>query len=181
MFLMQEFFIVLTSNMLFSYMLGTDILFSADKSKRSMNVLGLYVLVFSVVCSIPTSFTDSVVPESLVPLADTAVVIVLYMAGLGISRISGQKSFYNYKKYMHYAAFNTVVMGILYIGRKSDGLEEHVLFALESAIGFFIAAWLMGLAVKFLSGKDIPASFRGYPAMMIFIGVISMALCSMSA
>ncbi len=179
MFLMQEFFIVLTSNLLFSKLLGTDILTFGKKNGKSLNVLAVYVAVFAMLCSVATSFTDKFVTDKFLPLADTIIVFILYFAGFGLSKLFGKKAFENYKIYMHFAAFNTATMGILFEGHNSYDLAEHFTHAAESAVGFFIAAWMLNIVYGFLSGKHIPKSFRGYPAVMIFIGLVSMAVYSL--
>lgn len=179
MFLMQEFFIVLTSNILFSKLLGTDILTFGKKNGKSLNVLAVYVAVFAMLCSAVTALTDKFVSDKFLPLVDTFIVFVLYFAGFGLSKLFGKKAFDNYKVYMHFAAFNTATMGILFIGHNDLDLTEHFIHAAESAVGFFVAAWMLNIVYGFLSGKYIPKSFRGYPAVMIFIGLVSMAVYSL--
>jgi electron transport complex protein RnfA len=179
MFLMQEFFIILTSNLLFSKVLGTDILMFAKKSKRSLNVLSLYVAVFSIICSVITAFTDNIFADYLIPLVDTIIVLVLYFLGLGLSKIFGRKAFENYKKYMHFAAMNTAVFGLLFMNKETVGISSHAAFALETSIGFFLGAWMLSTVYDYLAGKNIPKCFRGYPAMILYIGIVSMALYSL--
>lgn len=178
MFLMQEFFIVLTSNILFSKILGTDILTFGKKNGRSINVLAVYTAVFAFICSFPTYIINKYISDMFMPLADTLVVFFLYLVGFALSKVLGKKACENYRAYMHFSAFSTATMGILFTGKSNVVFSEYMTHTAEMAVGFFVAAWMLNIVYSFLSGKYIPKSFRGYPAVIIFIGLISMAVYS---
>lgn len=178
MFLMQEFFILLTSNVLFTKLLGTDILYFAKKNKKSFLVLATYISIFTLICSMITFFTDKFVAGYLIALVDIAIVITLYIIGFGISKLFGSKAFSLYKGYMHFGAINTAVMGILFFNTNTSDFKNHMIFAVESVFGLFIAIWMINMVYDFLSSKDVPKCFRGYPALLIYTGIVSMALYS---
>ena len=49
-------------------------------------------------------------------------------------------------------------------------------FGLEAGVGFIIASLFLAAAFRKLNSEKVPASFRGYPAMLIYLGIISMAV-----
>ena len=54
--------------------------------------------------------------------------------------------------------------------------ELNLLFGLCSGAGFAAAAYMLSGVYGQLYSKDVPSVFRGYPAVMIFTGIIAMAL-----
>ena len=138
------------------------------------------------------------------PLVYTAVIAVVYLLVLLISYwIGGEKSA-SIRKYVHLSAFNCAVMGTLYLYFTPDmfqrgdygsaeflgfqlyfsdplGVLGAALFGLQTGFGFLLAS-LMLLAVRHrLYSQEVPAAFRGYPAVLLYIGLISMAVHAIAA
>jgi electron transport complex protein RnfA len=57
---------------------------------------------------------------------------------------------------------------------------EYVKFGFKAGIGFIIAALFLTAAYRKLNSSKVPASFRGLPAMLVYIGIISMAVYSLN-
>ena len=53
---------------------------------------------------------------------------------------------------------------------------HYFLKGLEAGVGFVVAAVFLAMAYKKLNSEKVPASFRGFPAMLIYLGIISMAV-----
>lgn len=139
-------------------------------------------------------------PYSLaVPLLYTAVIGMIYLLMLLVSGLLFQGRGSGYKKYIHLSAFNCAVMGTLYLAFTPNGLEsltdlppwlelfgsisthmEHVscalLFGLQEGLGFLLAALMLSAVHERLYDSEVPAAFRGLPAVMVYIGIISMAV-----
>ena len=138
------------------------------------------------------------------PLLYTLVISVIYVATLLLMFRFARKRFANYKKYVHLAAFNCAVMGTLYLAFEPvDALKElqfhsdafvlarifsdtlnpigAILFGLQAGLGFVLASVMLSAVRERLYDKEVPAAFRGFPAVLIFIGVISMAVYAMAA
>ena len=141
-----------------------------------------------------------VYPYSLgLPLLFTVVIGVIYLLVLLTSGLVMKKKASNYKKYIHLSAFNCAVMGTLYLAFASDGLMQNqdepphvelfglvdvsmtdpmsaVLFGLQEGLGFLLAAVMLSAVRERLYDAEVPAAFRGLPAVMVYIGIISMAI-----
>ena len=53
---------------------------------------------------------------------------------------------------------------------------NFVLSGAEAGTGFILAAFILTAAYRKLNSAKVPASFRGFPAMLVYLGLISMAV-----
>ena len=143
-------------------------------------------------------------PYSLgLPMIYTVMIGVIYLLALAAAGLLSRKKSSEYKKYMHLSAFNCAVMGTLYLAFSPDGLHQGisepltvslfgmldgamneplsaVLFGLQEGLGFLLAALMLSAVRERLYDTEIPGSFRGRPAMMVYIGIISLAIYAVS-
>lgn len=139
-------------------------------------------------------------PYSLaLPLVFTLVIGVVYLLTLYVCGIWLRKQSVGYKKYIHLSAFNCAVMGTLYLAFTPGGLTQSMtavptlklfgmveasmdlpwtalIFGIQEGLGFFLASAMLSAVRERLYDKEVPVSFRGLPAVMVFIGIISMAI-----
>lgn len=144
-------------------------------------------------------------PYSLgLPLMYTAIISVIYLVVLLAMHVFAKKRFANYKKYVHLSAFNCAVMGTLYLAfepvqflkdfqLRSDSYvlgsifadTTHpvgaLLFGLQAGLGFLVASLMLSAVRERLYDKEVPSAFRGFPAVLVFIGLISMAVYALEA
>ena len=97
-----------------------------------------------------------------------------------------RKNFENSRKYIHLSVFNCAVMGtLLTVSERAAGdssfigLKNYMTAGLEAGIGFITAALILTAAYRKLNSAKVPASFRGFPAMLVYLGIISMAVYSL--
>ncbi len=144
-------------------------------------------------------------PFSLgLPLVYTAMIGVIYLLVLAAVGLILREKTAVYKKYVHLSAFNCAVMGTLYLAFAPDGLRQDlsaaptvrlfgmlegamdqpfsaILFGLQEGLGFLLAALMLSAVRERLYDPEIPASFRGRPAMMVCIGIITLAIYAVFA
>ncbi len=135
----------------------------------------------------------------LIALLYIAVISVIYLIVLLLLYASGKKRAAAIRKYVHLSAFNCAVMGTLYLcfspekflisawlpteflgmslysldGRSVGGAA---LFGLQTGLGFLLASLILLAVRKRLYDSEIPESFRGFPAVLVYIGLFSMAI-----
>ena len=110
------------------------------------------------------------------PLVYVGIISLLYVIGLLILWKGFPKTFYKVKKYAHLAIFNCAVFGALFLNSTfGKGFAGYVGYGFGTGIGFFLACFLLNIANDRLSSEKIPKIFRGYPIMMIYIGILSLA------
>ncbi len=191
MWLIANVISLLTTNLVLTKALGTSTLMAAAKSKSNLLILALVMTGFSMLCCLLTSLAGMVIPFGqmtlpaalLMPMVFALIVCAVYLIVLlGLYSLAGSK-FSVYKKYIHLSALNCAVMGTLYLGFTRNGsgfqplpIAEAVAFGLQSGLGFVLAALLLTAVRSRLYAETVPASFRGFPAVMVYIGLLSMAV-----
>lgn len=195
---------LLLENLIFTQALGTSTLMAAARNRSRLPLLAALMTIFSTLASMLLQLLYfglglAALPEEIrrlvQPLSYTAVVSLLYGAVLLVSyRFLGER-FAAFKKYVHLSAFNCAVMGTLYLAFPADRddlsfrflgnvladrhtLTGAMLFGLQEGLGFLLAAVLISAVRERLYAKEVPAAFRGFPAAIVFIGLLSMAVYS---
>ncbi|MBQ5755441.1 MAG: NADH:ubiquinone oxidoreductase, subunit RnfA [Oscillospiraceae bacterium] len=75
------------------------------------------------------------------------------------------------------AAYNTCVLGTLLICTVQNfNLAQHLGFALGSGVGYMASVLLVVEGQRKLSRRSVPAAFRGLPIMLIYIGILALAV-----
>ena len=57
---------------------------------------------------------------------------------------------------------------------------SYIGYGFGTGIGFFLACFLLNIAHEKLDSDKIPRIFRGYPIMLVYIGVISLAFYALA-
>ena len=187
MFLINDLITLLLANLVFSQALGTSTLFVAASGRKNLIRTACTITLFTTAASAFTYFVDTLMPQQAREYATlicyTVIIGVLYALFLLALSTFGKEKFQAYKKYVHLSAFNCAVMGTLFtISEKSSenisvrDTIHYFLRGLEAGAGFVVAALFLAMAYKKLNLEKVPASFRGFPAMLIYLGIISMAV-----
>ncbi len=110
------------------------------------------------------------------PFIYVAVISILYLIALfGMWGIF-PKMYARVRKYAHLAVFNCTVIGALFLNSNyGSDIWSYIGYGMGTGIGFFLASLLLNIAHEKLDSDKIPKAFRGYPIMLVYIGVISLA------
>ena len=170
---------LLAENFVFARALGVSTMIMAAKNKRNLPGICLGVLYFTLTASWAAwllSHKAADIQKPFVPLTYVLTIGLIYLITLLLAFIFFKGRFGRIKKYVHISAFNSVIMGTIFLSMNScTALYEYLLFGLCSGAGFAAAYMLSGVYGQLYS-KDVPSVSRGYPAVMIFTGIIAMAL-----
>lgn len=171
---------LLAENFVFARALGVSTMIMAAKNKRNLPGICLGVLYFTLTASWAAwllSHRAADIQKPFVPLTYVLTIGLIYLITLLLAFIFFKGRFGRIKKYVHISAFNSVIMGTIFLSMNScTALYEYLLFGLCSGAGFGAAAYMLSGVYGQLYSKDVPSVFRGYPAVMIFTGIIAMAL-----
>ncbi len=186
MFLVNDFIALLAANLILTQALGTSTLFIAAGSRKNLIGTAFVITVFTFFGSVSAYFTDRLLPEKYSDIKLLIYIIsigILYVILLSALYFISRSKFENSRKYIHLSAFNCAVMGtLLTVSGRAAGdssLKSYITVGLEAGIGFIIAALILTAAYRMLNSSKVPASFRGFPAMLIYLGIISMAVYSL--
>lgn len=186
MFLVNELITLLASNLILMQALGTSTLFIAAESRKKLVAAAAAITVFTTLGSAASYMINSLLGgryEELTLLFYTLAIGVIYIGLLTALFFASRAGFEKFRKYIHISAFNCAVMGTLFtirekspLGAGTFSLADYILSGFQAGAGFIIAALILGAAFGRLNSSRVPSSFRGFPAMLVYIGIISMAV-----
>lgn len=190
MFLITELIVLLTSNLVLTQALGTSTLFIAAGSRKNLVGTAFTITLFTTAGSAIAYFISNMLPDSAkdFTLFFYALAIgVLYVLFLTMLYLVSRKHFRNARKYVHLSAFNCAVMGTLLAITQSaeanpqfNNISSFIIAGAEAGLGFILASLILTTAYRRLNSTDVPSAFRGFPAMLIYLGIISMAVYSLT-
>jgi electron transport complex protein RnfA len=80
------------------------------------------------------------------------------------------------KKYLHISAFNGAVLGsILLNSTYGVTLFDYVTTSIGVGCGFALSVYFVSTVYDKLYSEDAPYLFRGYPLLLIYVGILGMA------
>lgn len=189
MFLINDLITLLAANLILTQALGTSTLFIAAENRRNLIGTASVITVFTTLGSAAAYLINSLLGQkytNFTLLFYTLAVGILYIIILAAFYFLSRETFETSKKYVHLSAFNCAVMGTLFtISERTAASSETFSFTnylscgFEAGIGFIIAALILTAAFRKLNSAKVPASFRGFPAMLVYLGIISMAVYSL--
>ncbi|MDD7185413.1 MAG: Rnf-Nqr domain containing protein [Ruminococcus sp.] len=182
MFLIVSFLSQLAGNLIFTQALGTSTVFISAKNKRSFMGVAFIICIFTTFGSMGAYFADRLLNgyfENFRLFAYVLITGIIYLSSLFILWCISKRLYGRLKKYIHISSFNCAVMGTLYMiseNPENTNISDYLLYGLQSGLGFIIASVFVATAYKRLNCAKVPSSFRGMPAMLVYLGIISMAV-----
>ena len=114
--------------------------------------------------------------EYLLPLLIIILLTAAYFAMYFLLRYL-LKSDRRFLKTLMVSFFNTTVLGTaILIFKDYDSFFEAVFFALGSSLGYYLALLFVSEGMRRLKRTNIPESFKGLPILLIYIGILSLAV-----
>ena len=177
---------VFVQNAIFDRAFGSNVGIYASRKNSTVIGFTLGITAMTTLASIVSFFVDqAMLPTEFgwlfMPLIYSAVISVLYILGLlGLWRFF-PKIFRKIRKYVHLAIFNCAVIGALFLNSNyGSDIWSYIGYGFGTGIGFFLACFLLNIAHEKLDNDKIPRIFRGYPIMLVYIGVISLAFYALA-
>lgn len=172
---------VFTQNAIFDRAFGANVVIYA--SRKDTHVAGFTVgmTAMTTVASIVSYFFDGLVLPLkygylFMPLIYLGIIGLLYMLGLFLLWKFFHNTFRRVKKFAHLAIFNCAVIGALFLNSSyGSDLAGYIGYGFGTGIGFFLACFMLNIAHDRLDSEKIPRVFKGYPIMLIYIGIVSLA------
>lgn len=189
MFLITELIALLSANLILMQALGTSTLFIAAGSGRKLVAAAGIITFFTTAGCASAYFVNSIIGKEYSDfrlLGYVLAVGVLYVLLLAVFYFAGRNKFEQSRKYIHISAYNCAVMGTIFtVSDKAAASAEnfspadYVSCGFEAGIGFIVASLILTAAYRKLNSSKVPSSFRGFPAMLVYLGIISMAVYSL--
>ena len=175
---------VTLENVIFTSALGTSTLIECAKSPKQLLSFGAFITEFSVLSSCLAYFAEKwLVSDTARLFLPTVYILCLglvYIITLLFTSVAAKKWFKSLRKYVHLSAFNCAVLGCLFNNTGSGApLGERLIYAAEIGVGFILATYILAINYRKLTSENVPASFRGFPALILYIGIIAMIIYSL--
>ena len=138
------------------------------------------------VISVLTYFSDKIfdpndVNSLYMPIVYTVILGIVYIITLLCMWRFFPKLFSRMRKYIHVSVYNCAVLGSMFlISKYCETLWEYFFHGLGIGLGYVLAVYLTAVVYDRLYSEKSPFAFRGYPLLMIYIGILSMAFWGLS-
>ena len=177
---------VFVQNAIFDRAFGSNVVIYASRKNGTVAGFTLGITAMTTIASIVSYFVDcALLPTEygwlFMPLIYVGIISLLYIIGLLFLWNVFPKLFKKIKKYVHLTIFNCTVIGALFLNSNyGSDIWTYIGYGFGTGIGFFLACFLLNIAREKLDSDRIPKVFRGYPIMLIYIGVVSLAFYSLA-
>ncbi len=173
---------VFLQNSVFARALGANVIIYASRNKE--HLLGFAAAItYTTTVSAPFIWLfDTYIGTSgsyrlFMPLLYIGIIAVIYVLTLVIIWRFAPKFFKTLKKYVHLSVFNCSVVGALFLySVQGSSIFVYLGYGLGTGIGFLFATYLLYIANERLNSPLVPAAFRGFPVMTVYVGILSLAL-----
>lgn len=181
-------YVVFTQNLVFTGGYGISESIRSAARPKQLFMFSITIVYFSTLTSlicrlflfIPVFKTASTVLNLVVY---TAVLTVIYLITVSVIRMllsSSDWSEHMKEKFIRQtavAAFNTIVFAVPFLNQKvAYTVYESLAQGVGAGISFVIATLLINIGLKKIQANaDIPESFKGTPALFMYIAILSLA------
>lgn len=173
---------VFVQNSVLERALGVNVLLYASRKKEHLPGFFFaitYVTTISsaIVCGLDALLSGWEYYAAVMPILYITVVSAVYILTLVVIWWFFPRLFRSLKKYVHLSVFNCSVIGALFLGGQLGGdLASYLGYGFGTGVGFLVAAYLLYIARDRLYSPLVPAAFRGFPIMTVYVGILSLAL-----
>ena len=182
-FLLWLLAITFLQNLVLSTGLGSSLLIRITRRPRDIVSYGVALCGFLVLSVLVTYPLDALIGTSPVakllrPAMMIATAVLLYLLVDPLLHKYLPRLYKRVSYLLPLAAFNNIVIGLLLIlnHQFSASLSAALGIAVGAACGFVALSWLTVEGMERLDNPDMPASFRGLPATLLYLGILALAL-----
>ncbi|MDR0947213.1 MAG: hypothetical protein LBM87_05690 [Ruminococcus sp.] len=181
--------LIFTENIVFSSALGSGTLITMSGKTGYVKGFCLSAFYLTVVSTSLTFFVSPLLSnteaQSIEPLVFIGILGIVYIVTLVVASRLFVSRFERLKKYIHVSAFNSVVLGSMVLAEKTSftGYPElqgtfwaYFFYGVFTAFAFILAVAVISAVYPRLHSEKIPYAFRGYPSMLLFLGIIAMTI-----
>ncbi|MCL2054561.1 MAG: hypothetical protein FWG90_09065 [Oscillospiraceae bacterium] len=180
-FIIQIITVTFFQNAVFSRALGASALPQISRNKKNLAGFFLSMTYIMTVTGFICFFIDRLwevkgFEQVFLPMVYILVLGLVYIATLLCLWRFMYKTFRKMRKYIHISAFNGAVLGSVLLNHElCDTLGQYIALSIGIGCGFSLAVYLVSTAYDKLYSEDAPYLFRGYPLLLIYVGILGMA------
>ncbi len=177
---------VFFENIIFTRALGTSRLLTVVKSPKTMLKFGALLTCITTASGALAWAANLLIGKLsfklyIEPLVFVAVLIIVYILTSIILYFLFPKTYRKMSEILLLAVFNCASLGAILLPAHNSlmsveaSLATWLGYSFGTGVAFFLASLLVFEGTRKLKGSHIPAPFRGLPATLIYIGILSLA------
>ncbi len=177
---------IFIENTIFTRALGTSRMLAVVKSPKTMFKFGILLTIITTVSGFFAWLVDLFLrPLSfkfyIEPLIFVLVLVLVFVVMSLILYFIFPKTYRKMNEILLLAVFNCAALGAILLPAHNSllsveaSLPTWLGFSFGTGIAFFMASLLVFEGTRKLKGSHIPAPFRGFPATLIYVGILSLA------
>ena len=186
--LLYFFAAAVVANLVLSTGFGTSMILRIVRHPRDILWFGVTMTYFSVLTVTSGYFVDLVLPQTaelhvVRPLILIGEVAVWYLLTVLITKLALPKLYARIELWLPMAAFNNIVVGVALIANHQFALGYLGVLglAIGASLGFTLLSLLVAEAREQLDHSDLPHAFRGLPVLLLWLGLIALAVTGFSS
>lgn len=163
--------------------LGTSDMLKIVRRARQRNLFLLLLVPFSAVTTMLFFPLDKAVPVTwlwliLRPLCIVALTVLEYLLVTLVASKFFPDWYRRARNVLPLASFNNLVIGVALIVNYQTAMDflPAVGLSIGSALGFVLLSAVTAEGISRVDNPDTPAAFRGLPATLLYLGLLSLAL-----
>ncbi len=177
---------VFIENTIFTRGLGASRMLTAVKSPRTMFKLSIMLTAITTTSGLLGWVVNLLIRKTTVrlyiePLVFVAVLVAVYILYSIVLYFIFPNVYRKMSEILLLAVFNCAALGAILLPAHNSVISAEVSlaswlgFSFGTGVAFFMATVLVFEGTRKLRGTHIPAPFRGLPATLIYIGILSLA------
>lgn len=177
---------VFFENIIFTRALGTSRIISVIKSPKTMLKFGVLLTCITTVSGFLAWAVNLLIKDLsfklyIEPIVFVLVLVVVYVLASIVLLFAFPKTYRKMREILLLAVFNCASLGAVLLPAHNSlmsveaSLASWLGYAFGTGIAFFLASILVFEGTRKLKGSHIPEAFRGLPATLIYIGILSLA------
>lgn len=175
-------------NLVLTTGIGSSIVLRIVRDPKNLGLFSLFLTGFCLLTVVAFYPIDaligiSVLAKLLRPVIIIAIASLWYLLAVTVFE-RAFPHFYEYTRtLLPLAAFNNVVVSVALIANHQFEctLLDCVGLAFGACVGFVIIAFLAAEGADRLNNAEMPKAFRGMPSMLVYLGLLALALCGFSS
>ncbi len=174
-------------NLVLSTGFGTSVMLRMSRKRQNILPFSILLCLFTVgtvlVCyPLDMLIGTGVVAKWFRPLMIMAVTAVLYIAAVLLLKTKFPALYARVSRMLPMAAFNNMVIGVALIVNHQFALSlpGAIGLGIGACGGYLLLSWLTAEGMERLDNPDVPKAFRGLPSVLIYLGILALALMGFS-
>lgn len=176
-----------TQNIVLTTGFGSSMLLRIVRHPKDIGIFSALLATFSVLTVAICYPLDLLIgtgfwAKLLRPLMIVAVAAILHCLSALLYSKAFPAFYARAGKFLPLASFNNMVIGIALICNHnfSTSLLGAIGLALGGCAGFVLLSWLTAEGIERMDNPDIPPAFRGLPIILVYVGLIALAILGFS-